>query len=84
MHYVFGKGETPTVLRESCWRETTFKSLSAVSFSSLLGQNQIFSYTKLERLADYRPNHVGSSNKFIIFSYTAMFLWLVNIEDPDS
>ncbi|KAG2243422.1 hypothetical protein Bca52824_094736 [Brassica carinata] len=20
MHYVFGKGETPTVLRESCWR----------------------------------------------------------------
>ena len=35
MHYVFGKGETPTVLRESCWRETTFKSLSAVSFSSL-------------------------------------------------
>ncbi|XP_048635181.1 TIP41-like protein isoform X3 [Brassica napus] len=32
MHYVFGKGETPTVLRESCWRETTFKSLSAKGY----------------------------------------------------
>lgn len=32
MHYVFGKDETPTVLRENCWREATFQSLSAVSF----------------------------------------------------
>lgn len=68
MHYVFGKGETPTVLRESCWRETTFKSLSAVSFSSLLGQITKFT-PNLERLAlaDDRPNHVGSSNKYIMF-----------------
>ncbi|CAA7019917.1 unnamed protein product [Microthlaspi erraticum] len=32
MHYVFGKGETPTVLRESCWREATFQSLSAKGY----------------------------------------------------
>lgn len=55
MHYVFGKGESPTVLRESCWRETTFKSLSAVSFSSLLGQITKFT-PNIERMADDRPN----------------------------
>ncbi|KFK30065.1 hypothetical protein AALP_AA7G212100 [Arabis alpina] len=32
MHYVFGKGETPTVLRESCWREATFQSLFAKGY----------------------------------------------------
>ncbi|XP_024005761.1 TIP41-like protein isoform X2 [Eutrema salsugineum] len=32
MHCVFGKGETPTVLRESCWREATFQSLSAKGY----------------------------------------------------
>ncbi|XP_010437640.1 PREDICTED: TIP41-like protein isoform X1 [Camelina sativa] len=32
MHYVFGKDETPTVLRENCWREATFQSLSAKGY----------------------------------------------------
>ncbi|CAN8327465.1 unnamed protein product [Cochlearia groenlandica] len=32
MHCVFGKGEAPTVLRESCWREATFQSLSAKGY----------------------------------------------------
>lgn len=31
MHYVFGGSTNPVVLRESCWRESTFQALSAVS-----------------------------------------------------
>ena len=34
MHCVFGNNATPTILRESCWREATFESLSAVSLCS--------------------------------------------------
>ena len=34
MHCVFGVGENPIILRESCWREATFQVLSSVSFSS--------------------------------------------------
>ncbi|XP_004496911.1 TIP41-like protein [Cicer arietinum] len=29
MHYVFGGSTNPVVLRESCWRESTFQALSA-------------------------------------------------------
>ncbi|XP_010547972.1 PREDICTED: TIP41-like protein [Tarenaya hassleriana] len=32
MHCVFDKGETPTVVRESCWRESTFQSQSAKGY----------------------------------------------------
>ncbi|XP_010530725.1 PREDICTED: TIP41-like protein isoform X2 [Tarenaya hassleriana] len=32
VYCVFGKGETPTVLRESCWREATIQSLSAKGY----------------------------------------------------
>lgn len=31
MHCVFGVSQNPVVLRESCWRESTFQALSAVS-----------------------------------------------------
>lgn len=36
VHCVFGDNANPTILRESCWREATFQSLSAVSLCSLL------------------------------------------------
>ncbi|AEE86352.1 TIP41-like protein [Arabidopsis suecica] len=32
MHYRFGEDEAPTVLRENCWREATFQSLSAKGY----------------------------------------------------
>lgn len=31
MHCVFGDNASPTILRETSWREATFQSLSAVS-----------------------------------------------------
>ena len=31
MHCVFGGSTNPIILRESCWRESTFQALSAVS-----------------------------------------------------
>lgn len=31
MHCVFGGSTNPVILRESCWRESTFQALSAVS-----------------------------------------------------
>ncbi|CAN8229468.1 unnamed protein product [Cochlearia groenlandica] len=33
MHYKFGQPETPTLLREICWREATFESLSRKGYS---------------------------------------------------
>lgn len=56
MHYVFDKGETPTVLRESCWREATFQSLSAVSFLHIL-----------EKLLDIVSISYRSSNNHDLF-----------------
>lgn len=32
MHCVFSESANPVILRECCWRETTFQELSAVSF----------------------------------------------------
>ncbi|XP_030486362.2 TIP41-like protein [Cannabis sativa] len=34
MHCVFGDKSNPTILRESCWREATFQSLSAKGYPS--------------------------------------------------
>ncbi|XP_062089823.1 TIP41-like protein [Humulus lupulus] len=34
MHCVFGDNSNPTILRESCWREATFQSLSAKGYPS--------------------------------------------------
>ncbi|KAH7835617.1 hypothetical protein Vadar_028003 [Vaccinium darrowii] len=34
MHCVFGKSTNPIILRESCWREATFKALSAKGYPS--------------------------------------------------
>lgn len=31
MHCVFAEGQSPIILRECCWRESTYQSLSAVS-----------------------------------------------------
>ncbi|XP_021625001.2 TIP41-like protein [Manihot esculenta] len=33
MHCTFGDSTNPVILRESCWREATFQSISAVSLS---------------------------------------------------
>ncbi|KAF5727276.1 TIP41-like protein [Tripterygium wilfordii] len=32
MHCIFGESESPIILRESCWRETTFQALSAKGY----------------------------------------------------
>ncbi|PON74741.1 TIP41-like protein [Parasponia andersonii] len=34
MHCIFGDNANPTILRESCWRESTFQSLSAKGYPS--------------------------------------------------
>lgn len=36
MHCVFGGTANPTILRETCWRESTFQALSAVSLCHAL------------------------------------------------
>lgn len=36
MHCAFENNVNPIILRESCWREATFKALAAVSSSSMI------------------------------------------------
>lgn len=44
---IFGDNTNPIILRESCWREETFQSLSAVSLCSVLEFMLYFDLVKI-------------------------------------